>query len=86
MEIHEKDAAALGIKEGDKVELYSPYGTVTAKAMLTAKIHEGTLQIGHGYTEANSSILMSDKHLDPYSGFPGYKAMRCNIRKAGKEG
>lgn len=86
VEIHEKDAAALGIKEGDKVELYSPYGTVTAKAMLTAKIHEGTLQIGHGYTEANSSILMSDKHLDPYSGFPGYKAMRCNIRKAGKEG
>ncbi|MCC2819285.1 molybdopterin-dependent oxidoreductase [Lachnoclostridium pacaense] len=85
VEIHEKDAGILGIGEGDRVELYSPYGCIAAKAMLTAKIHEGTLQIGHGYTEANSSILMSDRHLDPYSGFPGYKVMRCSIRKAGKD-
>lgn len=83
VEIHEKDAETLGICQGDKVELYSPFGSITVRAMVTAKIHVGTLQIAHGYTEANSSILMSDRHLDPYSGFPGYKAMRCNIRKAG---
>lgn len=49
-----------------------------------AKIHTGNLQIAHGHTEANSSIFMGDKQLDPYSGFPGYKVMRCNIRKAGE--
>lgn len=82
VEIHDDDAGRLGIAEGDKVVVYSPCGEVTLKAMLTRKIHPGTLQVAHGYTEANISKVVSDHHLDPYSGFPGYKAARCNIRKA----
>ena len=26
--------------------------------------------------------LIGRDHLDPYSGFPGYKGMRCNLRKS----
>ena len=35
----------------------------------------------HGYTEANVNLLIGEKHLDPYSGYPGFKGARCNIRK-----
>lgn len=82
VEIHPDDAARLDIQADDPVVVYSPSGEVTLKAMLTRKLQVGTLQMAHGYTEANASQLVGDYHLDPYSGFPGYKATRCNIRKA----
>ena len=31
--------------------------------------------------EANVNELIGRNHVDPYSGFPGFKGMRCNIRK-----
>lgn len=81
-ELHPEDAARLGIREGDRVVVYSPSGSVTLKAALTRRIHAGTVEVAHGYTEANASQLVSDRHMDPYTGFPGYKASRCSIRKA----
>lgn len=80
-EIHKKDAARLGIQQGERVCLYSPYGEIYAKAIPTCKIKEGTIQMTHGYTEANVNLLIGRNHLDPYSGYPGFKGMRCNIRK-----
>ena len=49
--------------------------------VLTRKAKEGVLMTLHGYTEANVNELIGRNHLDPYSGFPGFKGMRCNIRK-----
>ena len=81
VEIHPDDARRLDIHDGDLVEVYSPSGSVTVKAMLTHRIHTGTVEVAHGYTEANISQVVSDQHQNPYTGFPGYKASRCNIRK-----
>lgn len=82
IEINRKDAAELGIQDGDMVLLSSPTGELHVKAMLTLKLLPGTVQMTHGYSEANVNQLISDKHLDRYTGFPGYKSSRCNIRKA----
>ena len=82
VEIHPDDAKRLGIEAGDTVIVYSAVGEVRVKAMLTSKINRMNVQVAHGYSEANISQLISTKHLDPYSGFPGYKAARCNIKKA----
>ena len=38
----------------------------------------------HGYKEANVNTLIDRNHLDPYSGFAGYRQSRCNVRKAGE--
>lgn len=83
-EISKKDAARLDIRDNDKVVLYSPYGKIYAKAIRTCKIKPGTIQMNHGYTEANVNLLIGRNHLDPYSGFPGFKGMRCGIRKCQK--
>lgn len=82
VEIHFDDAAALGIAAGDPVVLYSPKGEIHVKAKLTSKVKPGHLQMLHGYSEANVNLLVSSTHLDPYTGFPGFKGLRCNIRKA----
>ncbi len=81
-EIHYQDAAELGIQENDDVVLYSHKGEIRVKAKLTCKLKRGHLQMLHGYTEANVNLLIPAVHLDPYTGFPGFKGTRCNIRKA----
>ena len=48
---------------------------------VTARSQPGVLMTLHGYTEANVNELIGRNHLDPYSGYPGFKGMRCNIRK-----
>ncbi len=80
-EINREDASALGIKDGDRVLMSSPYGEISMKAKVTSKIKPGVVLALHGYTEANVNELLGQNHLDPYSGYPGHKGMRCNIRK-----
>ena len=80
-EINKDDAVRLGIRDGDDVVLYSPHGEIRVKAHRTCKTKPGTIQMVHGYTEANVNLLIGRNHVDPYSGYPGYKGMRCNIRK-----
>ena len=81
VEIHPLDASSLGIRENDPVVLYSPTGEIHVRARITSKLKPGHLQMFHGYTEANVNLLISTAHLDPYTGFPGFKGTRCNIRK-----
>jgi hypothetical protein len=35
----------------------------------------------HGYPEADVNSLLESDYLDPISGFPGYKASLCAVRK-----
>ena len=80
-ELNAEDGKRLGIQTGDTVTLSSPYGQIQVKAKLTCKTKPGVIQMFHGYTEANVNLLIGRDHLDPYSGYPGFKGMRCNISK-----
>lgn len=82
-EVNWDDAACLGIKNGDWAILSSPYGEIRLRVKTTGKIEPGVILSLHGYTEANVNELIGRDHLDPYSGYPGFKGMRCNIRKEG---
>ena len=55
------------------------------KVKTTCKIKSGVVMALPGYTKANVNELLGRDHLDPYSGFPGYKGMRCNITKCQEE-
>ncbi|MGM9607790.1 MAG: molybdopterin-dependent oxidoreductase [Oscillospiraceae bacterium] len=75
------DAERLGIAQGDSVEIYNAVGSVTMKANLSKRVQSGEISMYHGYEEANCNELIPIDLLDPYTGFPAYKQVCCNIRK-----
>lgn len=81
-DIHPKDAAAKGLKEGDWMEIYTDTGSIRVKVHITVSGLPGDVYMYHGYKEANVNTLIKRTHVDPYSGFAGYRQSRCNIRKA----
>ena len=75
------DAKRLGISAGDRIELSTAHGRVTVLANPSGTMPEGMVSLYHGYREADANSLLSYDHRDPYSGFPGYRCIRCRIRK-----
>lgn len=84
-DISVEDAAALGLKENDEMEVYTERGCLTVKAKPSHRIPKGVVFFYHGYSEADVNMLMSRTHVDPYSGFPAYNATRCGMRKKVQE-
>ena len=72
---------ALGIAPGDRVMLESPYGAIETGVVLDPNLLPGCVNMYHGYSEADVNTLLPADYLDPYSGFPGYKAIACRIIK-----
>ncbi|WP_409966989.1 molybdopterin-dependent oxidoreductase [Bengtsoniella intestinalis] len=75
------DAEALGIAQDDTIGLYTTAGEIIVKANLTPTIRPGTVSMYHGYKEADVNTIIPMSHCDPYSGFPGYKSIRCGMRR-----
>ena len=76
-----KDAAEKGIKDGETVKIFSPRGSITAKAMYVNELGRGLLAMTHGWNNSNINELTDDGFLDPISGFPTYRGFLCNIEK-----
>lgn len=76
-----EDCATMGIKQGDKVAIVTPLGSIQVKANVSNISAKGEVNIYHGYKEANINQIISDEHLDRHSGFPGFKQIRCRIEK-----
>lgn len=81
VEISPKDAIRKGIKDGEPVRIFSPRGSVTAKAMFVNGLGRGLLAMTHGWSNSNINELTDDGFLDPISGFPAYRGFLCNIEK-----
>ncbi len=81
VDINPADAARLGIKQGDRVRIYNSTGEIHVLANLTEVSNVGDLHFIHGYQEANATDLIPGDALDPYSGFPSFKQVRCAIEK-----
>ncbi len=81
-DINPEDAQRLGIRQGDDIDLVTETGRIRVKANLTAVSAPGEINMYHGYRQANANDLIPLTHLDPYSGFPGFKQLRCRIEKA----
>ena len=57
-------------------------GRIKVKANVSAISAPGEVNMYHGYSEANVNQIIPRDHLDPYSGFPGFKQVRCRVEKA----
>ena len=81
VDICPEDAERLGISKGDPVEIFNAAGSVVMKANPSKYMQPGEISLYHGYEEANCNELIAIDLLDPYTGFPAYKQVCCNIRK-----
>jgi cysteine desulfurase NifS len=86
------DAGDRGIANGDKVFLKTKRGQVEMFAYVTDDIMQGAIEasaMGGGalgpdeWKNANVNELTDLKKYDPISGFPVYKALLCEVSKAG---
>jgi anaerobic selenocysteine-containing dehydrogenase len=77
------DAKSRGIKNGDKVTISSPRGSIKMKANITDTILAGIVSLPHHWPgEANVNSLVDDRNLDPISGFLPCKSQLCQVEKS----
>jgi len=80
-DLNPKDAAALGVQQGDEIKISTPGGAIAVRANLTDMVLSGVVHMYHGYPQANVNQLVDRDYLDPISGFPGCKALLCRVEK-----
>jgi len=78
--INPGDAKALGIEDGDMVQVISRRGEVTAKAGLTDAAPPGTIAMTFHFAESPTNEL-TNPALDPVAKIPEYKVCAVKIRK-----
>lgn len=81
IEINPQDAEALGISNGDIVEVYNNYGATNAMAYLEPDIERGQVFMMFGYPNGVQGDVISewtDRNVIPY-----YKGTWANIRRLG---
>lgn len=88
--INSKDAKERNIKNGDKVIVTTPRGSVNFWAVVTSDIVRGSIDANMGgggpvgpeeWQESNVNELTDLKNYDPVSGFPVYKALLCEVTR-----
>lgn len=89
--INATDAAERGIADGDKVLVCNSRGEVPFYAKVTDGIPQGEVEINMGggsiyqaesWQKANANVLTDVENRDYISGFPVFKALLCDVKKA----
>ncbi len=80
VEIHPDDAAALGIEDGEMIEVRSRRGTVRARAKVTTRSPQGTVFMTFHYAEAAANLLTIDA-VDPVAKIPEYKVAAVRLER-----
>ena len=75
-----EDAEALGITNGETIQVSSRRGTIAAPAFVTKRIGRGTVYIPFHYQEAAANLL-TNPAVDPIAKIPEYKACAVRISK-----
>ncbi len=89
-EVHPADAEERGIKEGDKIEIYTNKGSVKIAAHLTTDMKRGHVMIPHGVHLSNKDMeeeyavnrLTDTQYRDRLAGTPFLANVLCNMRLA----
>ncbi|HSD19684.1 MAG TPA: aminotransferase class V-fold PLP-dependent enzyme [Anaeromyxobacter sp.] len=86
-----EDAGARGVVSGDPVWVETPRGRARFRARVTPDIAPGAIDAsmggggplgGEGWRGCNVNVLTDLAQYDPISGFPIYKALLCEVRRA----
>lgn len=82
VEIHPQDARTLGVENGDLVELFNSYGTVTAMVVVVDSNRPGHVFMLFEHPKGWANNLTTD-YVDPDTTIPYYKGTKAGIRKIG---
>jgi len=80
-ELHPAAAAALGLADGDQVELRNTRGTVRCRVKLSADIRYDTVFLPFHYGGSQSANLLTEAAADPISGMPEFKSTVVEVRR-----
>jgi formate dehydrogenase (coenzyme F420) alpha subunit len=83
VEVHPDNATSLGVADGDLLRITSRIGSVDVPVKVVApnEIRRGSLQVTHGWAQANVNLLTHDDRFDPVSGFPLMKSVEVHVEK-----
>lgn len=83
IDMNPKDAAARNLKEGDVVEIRSPFGgPVRATLTVSIIVPEGTIGGQYGWLgDMNTQVLVPRDHRDPITGYPCYFEVPVSVTK-----
>lgn len=81
-DLNPKDAGERSIRQGDSIQLLTSRSSIRVKANLTEMVPPGVVNMYHAFPTADINLLVEPDYLDPISGFPGFKSLLCEIRKA----
>jgi formate dehydrogenase alpha subunit len=84
VELHPDDAARRGVAGGERVEVCSRRGRITARALVTGRSPAGTVFIPFHFAEAAANDL-TDNRLDPRAKIPDYKVCAVQVRRAAEQ-
>jgi formate dehydrogenase (coenzyme F420) alpha subunit len=86
-EVGPKTAARFGIEQGDDIVVETDCGQAKMKASVDERVMEGVVLVPHGWPgEANCNLLTDCLCREPIMGYPQWKGLLCNIRKADEHG
>ena len=81
IEVHEKDASERGIKDGDRVRVFSRRGSIYSTARVGTKVNPGEAWMPFHFPDGNCNWL-TNAALDKYARIPEYKACAIQYEKA----
>jgi len=81
IQVHPDDAKALGVKQGDFVDVESRRGIVRAKVLLSDRVSRGMVYMPFHWREASANVLTNDA-LDPIAKIPEFKVCAVKVTKA----
>jgi anaerobic selenocysteine-containing dehydrogenase len=85
--VHPTAAARAGIVDGQAIDIVSPHGRITMKAVVTTDVHPECVVIPAGWGQANANLLIATDKRDPISGFPAFRSGVCRLEaRAGADG
>ena len=81
IDIHPRKAKELRVVQDGWVIVETPHSSMRVRANLTQTVPEDSIFMFQSYSEADVNAIIGENHLDPYSGFPGYRSVRCSVRR-----
>jgi len=82
IEVNFKDAERLGISNGEKIEVSSRRGKITATARVGRKVSQGETWMPFHFPDSPVNEL-TNAALDEYARIPEYKVCAVNISRIG---
>lgn len=82
LDINPVDADKRAIQEGDWITLATKRHSLKVRAHVTEIVPPGVINFYHAWPEADANLLIDPDYLDPISGYPGFKSLLCQVKKA----